>query len=163
MKGLMNIFAGNSKKENALLVFIFVLLFGLCFLIPSFSALPVYNYITIAVVAVLCLLILLWKFIFHKILLDHYFFLLVLFNIAIFISNLFNKDATHIITYITLSGMSFCLYQLFIIPKYRNTIRCIVFTSFLLFAFYFIIYYKHSVFNLSISSVGDHFFDLNTV
>ena len=141
-------FKNNSKKENVFLAFIFLLFATLCFFIPSFSALSIFNYVTIAIVAVLCILILTWKVMFHKVLIDRFFVCIVAFNIAILVSNFFNKDASHIITYATLSGMSFCLYQFFLERKYRYIIRIIVLIAFSLFALYFFVCYRTKSFTV---------------
>lgn len=163
MNKSIDVFRTNSKKEN-LFVLPIIILFGiLCFFIPAFSALPLFNYITIIIVVLLCLLILVWRFIFHKIVLNYFFFGIVIFNIAIFVSNLFNKDANHIITYITLSGMSFCLFQFFLEKKYRNTVRFLILLAFAGFAIYFAFYYRNQLFDFSIERIGDKFDNLNTV
>lgn len=163
MGDFISLFRGNKKGENFFVVPILVIFLILCFSIPSFSALPIFNYVTIILVAILCIIILVWKILFHKILVDYFALLIVVFNIAIFISNIFNKDASHIITYVTLSGMSFCLYQFFLEKKYRNLIHYIIFFAFAAFAVYFIAYYKSYLFNFSFQRIGDKFDNLNTV
>ena len=163
MNKLISVFRENSKKENMFVLPIIILFYILCFFIPSFSALPIFNYITIVIVILLCLLILAWRLVFHKIVLNYFFFGIVIFNIAIFVSNLFNKDANHIITYVTLSGMSFCLFQFFLEKKYRNIVRFLVFLSFATFAIYFAFYYRSLLFDFSVERIGDKFDNLNTV
>ena len=102
MGGLISLFRGNKKGENFFVIPILVIFSILCFFIPSFSALPIFNYVTIVLTAILCIIILVWKILFHKILVDYFALLIAVFNVAIFISNIFNKDASHIITYVTL-------------------------------------------------------------
>lgn len=163
MRDLISIFKNNSKVENFFIIPILGIFAILCFFIPSFSALPIFNYVTILLVAILCITILIWKFMLHKVVIDWFFFLIIIFNVAIFISNILNKDATHIITYITLSGMAFCLYQFFLEKKYRPLIHRVIFFAFFAFAIYFAVYYRAYLLNLSFQRIGDKFDNLNTV
>ncbi len=163
MKKILSIFKTNSAKENYFVIPILLIFAILSFFVPAFSAHPIFNFITIGFVATLCILILIWKFLFDKIQIDTFFFLIVLFNLAIVISNVFNKDASHIITYVTLSGMAFCLYQFFLDKKYRKLIHIIIFIGFTVFALYFIIFYRSILLEFSIERIGDQFDNINTV
>lgn len=154
---------GKTWIEKAMIIAILILFLAVAFFIPSFSALPVYNVITIGMVVVLCVLILLWKIIYRKILIDRFALAIVCFNLCIFVSNLLSRDGSFIFTYLTVSGTAICLYQLFLEKELRPILRFIMFVGFFAFAGYFVISYRDIILNFAYDRIGDKFDNLNTV
>lgn len=156
-------FLGQNNVERALVI-ASLLLFGvICFFIPAFSALPVFNLVNIVLTIALCGLIFAWRFFYRGIVFDWFFVALVVFNIAVLISNSLNADAVFTKTYLTLSLFAFALYQMFVDKSLREAVRTLMGFGLLLFAFYFVLYYRSLLFDLSVDRIGDHFDNFNTV
>ena len=135
-------------------------------LITAFSVMSdrnPYNYINIALYAVEIPLIIFYVWKWKKFRFDILTFCIVLFNITIFISQIFNKRISEYpTTILLLSIFAITFYQFAYNEKNKDLIYKLIVIGGLLFAAYFIFSYRYSLLALNFADrLGDDFSDQN--
>lgn len=155
----------KSFDVKNLIYYSALVLLGLfSFSIPCFSNNYPFNYLSIAIAAVFCLIVLLDIFLYEKkIHFGYYIFSLLIFLIVIFVSQLINlRFSTFPKSIFLLSIVSFFIYQFANNHRCQNEMFLSILFGGIVFCFVFIIYYRDAVLHFAFSSrVGDAFNDQN--
>ena len=154
---------GKSKLQVTIEVAIFVSMFFLFFVTAALNYIYPWNLINTVLYVIAGVLILVWAFLYKKIVVDYFFILLVVFNVIIFASSLINGVVYFDTTVFFLSATCFIFYQIFRHKEYRDILLHIFGLAGACFLFYFIAYYFDDILLLNGERIGSDFGDLNVV
>lgn len=122
-----------------------------------------YNYFNFAIYGVLSALILFYIFKYKKFVFDIYTALIILFNICILVTQIINFRILEFPrTIILLSLFSIVFYQFIITTENKDKVYFAILVGGLLFALYFVLYYRGALLNVNFSDrLGEEFSDQN--
>ena len=139
----------SNKWQNLIFIACAVLFFAYCFSIPTFSNRYPFNYLSIALCALMCGGMLLYAFLYGTIKLNVLIMILVLFNISTFITHIFNGNLSTLPkTIILMTIVAFCLYQFISSYSKKNLFIYLLLLAGLSFAIVYIIHYRSALFDL---------------
>lgn len=140
----------KNKFRLTLLFSIIISFFAYCFSIPAFSNIHPFNYLSIGICGIMCVLMLLYTFLYSKIKINILIGFLFIFNICIVLTHLINRtfyDTPK--TIFLMSAVSFCVYQFACSIKRKEVLFVAILVAGFLFSAIFIIYFRSKIFNLS--------------
>lgn len=163
MTRIKKLFKNNFYNLESSLRSIIFLLLPVATFFSVLSDRNPYNYINIAVYAILSAAILFYVFKFKTFKFDAFTILIVLFNVFILLSQIVNQRITEYPrTILLLSVFSIIIYQFFVNIKNKESVYVAIIIGGLLFIAYFVYSYRADLLNLQFSDrLGEDFSDQN--
>lgn len=140
----------ENKWQNFLFISSTLLFFLYCFSIPTFSNRFPFNYVSIALCALMCACMAVYVFLYRKFKINAMVGLLILFNITLLITHTINLTFSEIPkTIILMSLVAFFVYQFISTYKKPNIFFLLVLIAGILFSIIYIIHYRSDLFSFS--------------
>lgn len=140
----------QNGRQNVIFAISSALFFLYCFSIPTFSNRYPFNYVSIAICALMCASMAIYVFLYDKFKINVMVGLLILFNICLLISHLMNRSFGDIPkTIILMSLVAFFTYQFLSTYKHKDIFFIALLVAGLAFSFIYIIHYRSEIFSLS--------------
>lgn len=152
----------QNVAQNVIFAVSAALFFLYCFSIPTFSNRYPFNYVSIAICALMCVSMAVYVFLYSKFKINIMVGLLVLFNICMLITHIMNVSLGDIPkTIILMSIVAFFTYQFLSSYKHKGLFFGFLLLAGILFSFIYIFHYRSEIFSLStiFSSRLGTFFD----
>ena len=162
------LFPQDENKLKSWLRLASIIMFSLyVFSIPTFSARYPFNYLSIAICALMCALMFIYVFLYGKFQINLLVLLLIAFNITIVITHLINWNFSEFPkTIILMSLVAFILYNFVSTVKNKNFVVYGILFSSIAFALIYLIHYRSQLFNFlsdGFSRLGSDFDNENEI
>lgn len=162
------LFPQDEPKLKCWLRLVSIIMFTLyVFSIPTFSARYPFNYLSIAICALMCILMFVYVSLYGKFQINLLILLLIAFNLTILISHLINWSFSSFPkTILLMSLVAFILYNFVSAVENKNFVVYAILISSIVFAFIYIIHYRSQLFNFlsdGFSRLGSDFDNENEI
>lgn len=143
----------RDVKQNIVFTTCLALFFLYCFSIPTFSNRYPFNYVSIAICALMCIGMATYVFLYGKFKINIMVGLLILFNITIVITHLVNRSFGSIPkTIVLMSVVAFFAYEFLSCYKNKNLFFVAILLAGFIFSLIYIVHYRNEIISLSFIS-----------